>query len=175
MKLKFKKLCENAVVPKYAHPGEDACFDISVLIDSEKNSPMVVYDGKMLPMSHKDVMEPHYGISGIAIPPHSSVVFHTGLSFEIETGYVMKVYVRSSTGIKKGLILSNGTGIIDSSYRGELLVSLYNTTDSAVAVDNLDRLCQAEITKVENVEIEEAEVLSETSRGEGGFGSTGNN
>jgi len=171
MKLIFKKIDQKAVIPQYQHKGEDACFDLSVLIDSESNEPSTYsYDGFETKVGTYNSM--------VFIPPRKSVVFHTGLKCEIENGYVMRIYVRSSTGIKKGLMLSNGTGIIDSNYRGEIMLSLYNTTDAEIGVRSLDRLCQAEIAKVIDVDIYEAtegEELSETSRGEGGIGSTGNN
>ena len=86
----------------------------------------------------------------------------------------MKVYVRSSTGIKKHLALSNGTGVIDTAtYRGEVLIALTNIGDESVSVSNGERVAQAEIVKTLDVEIEEVTELSDTVRGEGGFGSTG--
>lgn len=100
-------------------------------------------------------------------------VIGTGLSFEIPEGFVMMVYSRSGHGFKHGVRLGNGTGVIDSDYRGELKVCLRNDGDSGIFVDVGDRIAQAMIVPVPKVVFEGVEQLSETSRGEGGFGSTG--
>lgn len=100
-------------------------------------------------------------------------VIGTGLSFEIPEGFVMMVYSRSGHGFKHGVRLGNGTGVIDSDYRGELKICLRNDGDSGIFVDVGDRIAQATILPVPKVVFEEVEQLSETNRGEGGFGSTG--
>lgn len=169
MVLKIKKLDDNAVIPKYAHPGEDACFDMSVLIDSGRNAPMKCSSGEFC--AHEGFNE--YD-NTVDILPNETAIFRTGLAFEIESGYAMKIYVRSSTGFKKHLILANGTGIIDSNYRGEVLIALTNTGKCYTKVHNLDKLVQAEIVKIVPVEFEVASELTNTSRGANGFGSTGN-
>ena len=100
--------------------------------------------------------------------------FRTGLAFEIPEGYVMKVYSRSGHGFKNDTRLANCVGIIDSDYRGELMVKL--TCDKpgwGLAVSAGERIAQAMIEKVNQVQFEQVEELSETSRGQGGFGSTG--
>lgn len=99
--------------------------------------------------------------------------FSTGLSFEIPKGYVMLIYSRSGHGFKHGVRLSNCTGVIDSDYRGEVKVKLYNDSMQAFPVKAGDRIAQAMILPIPAVELVEAEELSETERGQGGFGSTG--
>ena len=169
MKLKIKRLSDKVQIPKYAHDG-DACFDLCVFID-ENFLPMTVADGKFLTFGEGDSS---YSNVHVGISPKQTVVFHTGLKFETESGYNMKVHVRSSTGIKKHLILSNCTGVIDTAtYRGEVLIALTNIGEEIADISNGERVAQAEIVKTLDVEIEEVSELSDTVRGEGGFGSTG--
>jgi len=96
----------------------------------------------------------------------------TGLKFEIPEGYVMKVYPRSGLATKHGVTLANCVGIIDSGYRGEVMVPLYSLF-MPYHVKMGDRIAQAEITKVTDVVFIEKDHLSKTERGEGGFGSSG--
>lgn len=133
---------------------------------------------------NENVVTPTYATEGAAcfdisasecarIQAGEQQVIGTGLSFEIPEGFVMMVYSRSGHGFKHGVRLGNGTGVIDSDYRGELKVCLRNDGDSGIFVDVGDRVVQAMIMPVPKVVFEEAEQLSETNRGEGGFGSTG--
>jgi dUTP pyrophosphatase len=103
----------------------------------------------------------------------SGAVFRTGLSFEIPAGYVMMVYSRSGHAFKNGIRLANCVGVIDSDYRGEVMVKLHHDGNGLVPFAAGDRIAQAMIIPVHTVELEEADDLSETDRGEGGFGSTG--
>lgn len=173
MKLKVKKIYEKAVVPQYAHKG-DACFDLSIIID-ESNVPMI-YDSEA--QSFKEL--PYWntfkedGRYIVIFHQNETIMFHTGLKFETEAGYNMKVFVRSSTGIKKNLVLANGTGVIDTAqYRGELMIALTNIGEGAQVVMDGERVAQAEIVKALDVDIEVVDELSDTERGEGGIGSTG--
>lgn len=170
MNLKVKKIDERAVVPQYAHGG-DACFDLSVLIDSA-HPPMTASVSE----GFKDVYDRQVGETDdrVLIRPRDTRIFHTGLKFETEPGYNMKIYVRSSTGIKKNLVLSNGTGVIDTAtYRGEVLIGLTNIGNVDQWVSDGERVAQAEIVKTLDVDIVEVDGLSDTERGDGGFGSTG--
>ena len=164
MKIKFKRIDEEAVLPKYAHDG-DACMDIHVLIN-EKNKPFVFTE-----TGEKDEVQMVF--DSVMLCPQQTICFHTGLKCSTEQGWGMKMYVRSSTGIKRGLKLANDTAIIDTAtYRGELIIALHNQTDTVQEVKHLDKLVQAEIFKIEDVEIEEVDELNDTERGEGGIGST---
>jgi dUTP pyrophosphatase len=132
-----------------------------------------------------DAVIPKYATAGAAcfdlqtINPSENVhmtdsqLFHTGLSFEIPEGYVMMVYSRSGHGYKNGVRLSNCVGVIDSDYRGEVMVKLHNDGNTHMPISKGDRVAQAMIIPVHTFELEEAEELSETERGTGGFGSTG--
>lgn len=164
MKIKFMKIDKDAVLPKYAHNG-DACMDIHVLVN-DKNRPFVFNQN-----GEKDEVQMLF--NSVMLCPLETLVFHTGLKCASERGWGMKIHVRSSTGIKKGLKLANGTAIIDTAtYRGELLIALTNETNKVQEVKHLDKLVQAEMFKIEDVEIEEVYELDNTERGEGGIGST---
>jgi len=109
----------------------------------------------------------------VDITPGASAVLKTDLSFEIPPGHVMMVYSRSGHGFKSGVRLANGTGVIDSDYRGELMVKLHNDGNRVFSVSRGDRIAQAMIVPVQQVEFEAVEELTDTDRGTGGFGSTG--
>jgi dUTP pyrophosphatase len=102
-----------------------------------------------------------------------SAVFKTGLSLEIPEGYVMMVYSRSGHGFKQGLRLSNTTGIIDSDYRGELMVKLHNDGVKTAHIAAGERIAQGMIIPVQQVQFALVAELSDTERGTGGLGSTG--
>ena len=110
------------------------------------------------------------------IYPHETVMVETGYTpqvFDIPRGAVGLVFARSSLH-KKGLILANGVGVIDSGYEGEVLVPLYNLTDSPVVVDEYERIAQIVVLRLESLSKLYAEpALSTGERGKGGFGSTG--
>lgn len=148
MQIKVKKLHKNAIIPKYQTQGA-ACFDIHAIHDGSEDYS--------LPTQFAEEFK-----------------FRTGLSFEIPEGYVMLVYSRSGHGFKNNVRLANCVGVIDSDYRGELLVKLTNDSfDEWFEVKNGDRIAQAMIIPVQQVSFEEVSELSDTIRGEGGFGSSG--
>jgi len=146
MKLKIKKLHPDAVTPTYGTDGA-AAFDLHA-IDCADAHP--VYNGR-------------------------GVNFRTGLAFEIPHDHVMLVFSRSGHGFKHDTRLANCVGVIDSDYRGEVLVRL--TSDSNIRdvlrVSRGDRIAQAMLVPIPHVELEVVDDLSETDRGTGGFGSTG--
>lgn len=110
----------------------------------------------------------------ITIKAGEHKIIPTGISIALPSNqYVALVYVRSSLGFKKGVTLSNSVGVIDSDYRGEIKVSLANLSSNDFVVAPGDRVAQLVITPVCIPEIEVVDELSETDRGEGGFGSTG--
>lgn len=145
MKVRFKKLSPQAIVPTYAHNG-DACFDIYALGDMEKP---------------------------VDIRPGGAAAIPTGISFEVPMGYVMLVFSRSGHGFKHGVRLCNAVGVIDAGYRGELQVALHNDGRARFKVAHGDRIAQAMIIPRPAIELEEAGELSDSSRGAGGLGSTG--
>lgn len=108
----------------------------------------------------------------IIIKPGEIVKISAGLAWEIPSGFATFIYARSGLGTK-GLTLANSVGVIDSDYRGEILVALINQSSNEFTIEPGMRIAQAIIMPVVQAEIEEAEELSETARGTGGHGSTG--
>lgn len=146
MDIKIKKLHPDAVIPKYAKPG-DAGMDLVA--------------------------------TSIYYSDSNTIDYGTGLAFEIPEGYVGLVFPRSSNS-KKDLILSNSVGVIDSGYRGEVVFKFRVIKPNKHAFDLSskiydigDRIGQIIILPYPKINFIESNTLSETDRGEGGFGSTG--
>jgi dUTP pyrophosphatase len=144
MQIKVKPLYPDAILPRHATPGA-ACFDLHALLNIERDDLL----------------------------PGDSMVISTGLAFEVPAGHVMLVYSRSGHGFKHGVRLANGTGVIDSDYRGEVKVCLTNDGTTPLEITNGDRIAQAMVIPVPAVELVQADELTDTQRGAGGFGSTG--
>lgn len=143
MIVRIKKLNENAVTPTYG-TEYSAGADLYNLPDS-----------------------------AVTIPAHSTVLIHTGISAEIPKGYCGLIFARSGLASKRGLAPANKVGVIDADYRGEIMVALHNHTDRTQTVEGGERVAQLAIVPFLKAEFEETDALSETVRGEGGFGSTG--
>lgn len=146
MEVKFKKLADNAVLPTKAH-ASDAGLDITCTkVTSELNEC-----GQFM------------------------LVYHTGLAMEIPEGYVGLIFPRSSI-YKKSIMQCNAVSVIDSGYRGEVLIKYRNTSgDSIPAVYNVgDRIGQLIIMPYPNIEPVFADSLSDSDRGDNGFGSSDN-
>lgn len=146
MKLKIKKLDPLAATPAYGTDGA-ACFDLHAI----------------------DEGRPHPRDPNAAI-------FRTGLAVEVPPGWVMMIFSRSGQGFKDAIRLSNCVGIIDSDYRGEVQVALRFDGDNDLRCPKVrvnDRIAQAMLVQTPRVTFQEVDELSDTSRGVGGFGSTG--
>lgn len=111
--------------------------------------------------------------SPIMIKPYTSALVPTGLFVEIPEGYEIQLRPRSGLAFKKGLTLLNTPGTIDSDYRGEIKVILFNTSSDTITIENGERIAQAVLCPVVKIEWEKVEALSSTERSNGGFGSTG--
>ena len=109
----------------------------------------------------------------VEIPAGQSTMIPTGVAMEIPRGYAGLVFARSSMGAKRGLAPANKVGVIDSDYRGELQVVLYNHSGETQSIEPGERVAQLLIVPVFTPGFQETEKLSETDRGAGGFGSTG--
>ena len=97
----------------------------------------------------------------------------TGIAVEIPEGYFMGVFARSGLATKRGLRPANCVGIVDSDYRGEVIVAIHNDSDTEKEVDPDERIAQLVILPFLTWDINEVEELGDTDRGKGGFGSTG--
>lgn len=144
MELKIKLLSPNAALPQYATPGS-AAMDLTACID-----------------------EP------VTIAPRQLVTLPTGVAIALPSAqYVALVFARSGLGVKHGVALSNGVGVIDSDYRGEIRVGLTNLSDAPYTIQPGDRVAQLAVVPVVQAQVVPVTELDETARGEGGFGSTG--
>lgn len=141
--IQVKKLRENAVLPTYGS-AEAAGADLYACLEGD-----------------------------IEIAPGQTAFVPTGLSMQIPTGCAGLIYARSGLACKRGLAPANKVGVIDSDYRGEFIVALYNHGNAAQTISHGERIAQLVITPVFTPGFQEVDELSETARGEGGFGSTG--
>lgn len=141
--IRVKKLRENAVLPTYGSEWA-AGADLYACLEQE-----------------------------VTIEAGKTVFIPTGLSLEVPQGCAGLIYARSSMGAKRGLAPANKVGVIDSDYRGEVMVALHNHGLADQTVAPGERIAQLLITPVLTPAYEEAEELSDTVRGQGGFGSTG--
>jgi len=131
---------------------------------------------------HEDAKLPTYGHEGdaacdlytvkeVVIEPGERVQVPVGFAAEVPEGYVMFIWDKSGLSHKHGLKTLGG--VVDSGYRGEVQVGLMNLSTEAYTLEKGHKVAQMVLQRVETVKVEEVEMLSETSRGEGGFGSTG--
>ncbi len=116
-----------------------------------------------------------FALEGVEIPAGETRFVHTGIAIELEQGTVGLVYARSGLSCKQDLAPANKVGVIDCDYRGEVMVALHNHGKETRTVSSGDRIAQLVVAPVFHAEFAEAEELSSTVRGEGGFGSTGKN
>lgn len=143
MKIKVKKLDKNAKLPTYGTEFA-AGADLYALLDAE-----------------------------VKILPGETKFIKTGLAIEIPEGYMGLIFARSGLSCKQGLAPANKVGLIDSDYRGEIMVALHNHSGEPRTVANGDRIAQFVLAPYLFGEFEETKELSESVRGAGGFGSTG--
>ena len=109
----------------------------------------------------------------ITIAPGETRLVHTGISMAIPCGYVGLIYARSGLASKRGLAPANKVGVIDSDYRGEIMVALHNHSSEAQTICDGERIAQIVFTAYMGADFCEVDELDSTQRGEGGFGSTG--
>ena len=143
MKIKIKKLNENATIPTYGSlyaAGADlyGCIEEDTVIKSGETK-----------------------------------LIKTGLAIELPIGYAAFIYARSGLASKRGLAPANKVGVIDCDYRGEIMVALHNHSDVQQTVAKGERVAQMVIAPYITAEFTEVDELSDTARGDGGFGSTG--
>lgn len=109
----------------------------------------------------------------LTIKAHETVLVHTGLAMEIPVGYAGMIFARSGLATKKGLAPANKVGVVDADYRGEVMVALHNHTNEDKTIEHGERIAQMVIMPYFKAEFTEVEELTDTDRGTGGFGSTG--
>ena len=111
--------------------------------------------------------------TAITLKPLERVLVKTGLFLEIPEGFEAQVRPRSGLALKKGITVLNSPGTVDADYRGEVGVILINLSNEEFVIENGERIAQLVFAKVEQADWINVDILSETARGEGGFGSTG--
>lgn len=141
--VKFKRLNEKAVVPSYGSPSA-AGADLYACEEGD-----------------------------ITLAPGETRLIHTGIAMEIPDGYVGLVYARSGIATKRGLAPANKVGVIDSDYRGEIMVPMHNHSTVTAGIADGERIAQLVITPYLTANFVESDELDDTQRGTGGFGSTG--
>ena len=109
----------------------------------------------------------------VTVNPGQTLLVKTGIAMEIPEGYAGLIYARSGLATKKGLAPANKVGVIDSDYRGEIMVALYNHSQVPATVEKGERIAQIVIAPFLKADFTVVEELSDTKRGAGGFGSTG--
>ncbi len=144
IKVNFKKLNDNAKVPTYGSPYS-AGADLYACTNGET----------------------------VSFQPNETKIIHTGIAMEIPEGYAGLIYARSGIANKRGLAPSNKVGVVDSDYRGEIMVSLHNHSNEVQEISDFERIAQMVIAPFLKVDYTEVDELSDTERGTGGFGSTG--
>lgn len=144
MEIKIQKLKENAIIPKRATDGS-AGMDLYACIEQP-----------------------------VTIQPQQRVTIPTGIAVALPSNeFATFIFARSGLGIKHGIALSNGVGVIDSDYRGELCVGLLNSSDIPYTINPNDRVAQMVVMPVCVPAVNVVDTLDETNRNTGGFGSTG--
>ena len=141
--VKFKKLNENAIVPKYG-TQDAACADLYACVDDDAS-----------------------------IQPGETKLIKTGIAMAIPQGLGGFIFARSGLATKQGLAPANKVGVIDSDYRGEIMVALHNHSSEVRTVANGDRIAQIGFMPYVSALFVETNELDDTERGAGGFGSTG--
>lgn len=141
--VKIKKLNDKAIIPTYGSEFS-AGADVYACLDDD-----------------------------VEIAPNETKFIKTGLSTEIPEGYALFIFARSGLSCKQGLAPANKVGVVDSDYRGEIMVALHNHSNETRAVSHGDRIAQMVFMPYLKANFFETENLSTTVRGEGGFGSTG--
>lgn len=109
----------------------------------------------------------------LTIEPMAAEKIGSGFAIALETGYAAFIYARSGLGVKKGIVPANCVGVIDSDYRGEVIVGLKNLSGEPYTVSPNDKIAQMVVSKCEIDDIIVCDELDDTARGTGGFGSTG--
>lgn len=109
----------------------------------------------------------------LTLAPGETTLVHTGLAMEIPMGYVGLIFARSGLATKRGLAPANKVGVIDADYRGEIMVALHNHGGEPQTIEHGERVAQLALVPFLTAAFEQAEELSDTVRGAGGFGSTG--
>ena len=144
MKINIKKMYDDAIIPTRGSK-QAAGYDLYAYLDNDS----------------------------ISLKPGETCIVKSGISVEIPEGYFAGIFARSGIAIKRNLRPANCVGVIDSDFRGEVLIAIYNDSDEERIIENKERVAQMVIMPYLNVEFNIVDELSSTERDDGRFGSTG--
>jgi len=143
MNVRILRLKENAILPQY-QTRQSAAMDVAAALDAP-----------------------------VILQPHERMVIPTGFALGLPAGYEAQIRARSGLSLKHGITMANGVGTIDADYRGEVGVIVANISNEPFTIEPGMRIAQMLVAPVEQVTWEEVSTLDETTRGKGGYGSTG--
>ena len=179
------KICKmlNCAITPYRTTDGAAGYDMSLCMEADEEveiiDNLISYDetNRRTIRSIIDILnESGYikGLDGVYLMPGSKVHLHTGIRMEIPKGYCGLLMNRSSLSNNEDLTICDNVGLIDSDYRGEVTLWMYNNSDEIKFIPNHSRICQIVLVRHLTSPMEEVDALSYTVRGSGGYGSTGN-
>ena len=179
------KICKmlNCAITPYRTTDGAAGYDMSLCMEADEEveiiDNLISYDetNRRTIRSIIDILnESGYikGLDGVYLMPGSKVHLHTGIRMEIPKGYCGLLMNRSSLSNNEDLTICDNVGLIDSDYRGEVTLWMYNNSDEIKFIPNHSRICQIVLVRHLTSPMEEVNALNSTARGSGGYGSTGN-
>lgn len=165
LELKCYKTYEDIKLPEFATDGS-ACFDLAFQMAGK-------WDYTVYAPSNKPITR-QFSNNMLRIMPGERVLVPTGLIFDIPPGFSLRIHARSGLALKKGLVLANAEGVIDSDYVDETFIMLYNMSTVSASIENGERIAQAELVPVISYLIMETKDAPRTKTNrKGGLGSTG--
>lgn len=156
----------------YTAINKYCCHSMKVKVVNKSHHPLPQYQSALAAGLDLRAFLPN---GAVVIQPLQRLLIPTGLFIELPAGYEAQIRPRSGLALKHGITILNSPGTIDADYRGELQVLLINLSDTPFAVNDGERIAQMVVSHHEQVEWEPSAALSDTDRGTGGFGHTGNN
>ena len=177
---KICKMLKQAIIPYRTTDGA-AGYDMSLCMEADEEveiiANMMRCDNRSTIRSVIDILNEsgyYKEPDGVYLMPQSKVHLHTGVRMEIPDGYCGLLMNRSSLSNEEDLTICDNVGLIDSDYRGEVTLWMYNNSDEIKFIPNHSRICQIVLVRHLTSPMEEIKELSYTVRGSGGYGSTGN-
>lgn len=175
MKVVYRKLYEDALIPKQ-QTNDAACADIYAHLTGVLEVSGYTRVNNSATYKIINTVETHY----IELMPRARVLIPTGWAVKVPHGYSMRIYSRSGIALKQGLVVFNGTGVIDSDYRHQVYVIIHNSSDSILKINHGDRIAQLDFTKnlhnsldCDTISCDDATWFEADNSRVGGFGSTG--
>lgn len=180
---KIYKMLKQAIIPYRTTDGA-AGYDMSLCMEADEEVDLIANVTRWDSGTNRSIIRSVIDImnesgyykepDGVYLMPQSKVHLHTGIRMEIPDGYCGLLMNRSSLSNEDDLTICDNVGLIDSDYRGEITLWMYNNSDEIKFIPNHSRICQIVLVRHLTSPMEEVNALSSTARGSGGYGSTGN-